>query len=65
MITDPEPVLDDDSLYFCDDGAIYCGAHCRASGRYEPVKPMDVYRAKLDHWTIRCEQCGKEAQWIL
>ena len=67
-----ESVLDDRALYYTDNAALYCGAHCgvtaRCSGRdisgqrVELVTSADVsdFHALLGH-APRCEQCGLEA----
>ncbi len=59
------PVLHPDALYFCDNGAVYCGAHCgvtaRCSGRDisgQSVEPLSDYRAE-DIVAFRCESCGR------
>ena len=73
-IGDPKPVLDDDALYWCDNGAVRCGAHSGASAYYtgrdisgqrvERVTEADRIAARTGagghRWTIRCERCGRE-----
>jgi hypothetical protein len=68
----PEPVLSDDELYLCDNGACYCGKHCGASARFtgrdisgqrvERVTPADAqyFRDELGAELV-CESCGKAA----
>lgn len=65
---DPKPVLDDETLYLTDNGAIYhgkcCGSSARFSGRdisgqrVQPV-PASEHRESAKHGiTLACEKCG-------
>ena len=65
-----------DTIYLCDNGAAYCGAHLGASARFTgrdisgqpiyPVRPEDVRENDaLGYPAIRCEQCGKTASRLV
>lgn len=72
MPTEPRVILDKDTLYSCDNGAVYCGEHCGASARYSGrdisgqevmvLTKQDVANARAAYGvTLRCETCRKEA----
>ncbi len=69
------PVLDDDTLYITDNGAVYCGKHCGTSARYTgrdisgqevmELTPDDVREMiRTDGWEPVCERCGKKLSLI-
>lgn len=65
-------MIDNDSLYFCDNGALYCGLHLGSSARatlrdisgqtIERVTAETIRCATDEGMTLACEQCGKVAQ---
>ena len=62
-MTNPTPLLEDTTLYLCDNGACYCGAHCGMSARYtgRDISGQDVDSITPDEARehgIRCEKCG-------
>lgn len=63
--TPPTPVLEDDTLYIGDNGAVLCGRHSGASARYsgldisgQPVAEVPNELAK-EH-ALACETCRAE-----
>lgn len=63
--------ISESAIYFTDNGAAYCGKHlgytAKTTGRdlsgqpIQMVRPEDAAEAARDGWTIKCEQCGKQA----
>ena len=51
-------ILQDDTIYLCDNGAAYCGKHCGASARYtgRDISGQKVEAAPPD-LGIPCESC--------
>lgn len=68
--TDPKPKAKDDAIYFCDNGATYCGKHLGMTARYTlrdtsgqrilKATPAHAAAAKAQGWTLNCECCKKE-----
>lgn len=61
--------LDPDALYFCDNGAIYCGKHCGASAQLtgrdtsgqrvqRMTGPDKAEFERICGWPAACEQCA-------
>lgn len=69
--TGPKKVLHDERLYVCDNGAIYCGAHCGMTAQYtgrdrsgRKVQEYTVKRMTVDlghGYDFGCESCGRRA----
>lgn len=65
----PTPVVQDDCLYFTDNGRVVCGKHCGSSARYtgRDISGQRIARVTEDEarmWlaemgeAIGCEECG-------
>lgn len=67
ITNNPAPVLDDEALYYTDNGAVYHGRCCGSSARYtgrdisgqrvDRVTLADFAAAKSEGWPIECEDC--------
>jgi hypothetical protein len=67
--------IQNDSLYFTDNGAIYCGAHLGTTARYtgrdlsgqpiERVTPDDVRQAQTSGFALKCETCERAASLLV
>ncbi|MBD3163093.1 MAG: hypothetical protein GF328_13405 [Candidatus Latescibacteria bacterium] len=71
--TSPQPVLDEDALYFGDNGRVFCGRCAGASARYtgrdisgQPVMEISTEVAQEFEEAVsdirghcECETCGK------
>lgn len=66
--TEPKPVVKDDSLYFADNGACYCGKHLGMTARYtgrdisgqriERITPRVLSECLSIGFKPKCENCG-------
>lgn len=67
--------ISDSTVYLCDNGAAYCGAHLGMTARYsgrdisgqpiQPCTPEVVREAQAMGWTPECETCGRKASLLV